>query len=174
MLAIIARKIDAFNESIGKAVSWLTSILMLLVCYDVVLRYFFNTTSAGIVELEWHLFALIFLLGAGYSLKHDRHVRVDVFYASFSPKKQAIVDLLGTLFFLLPFCLIVTFYSWKFTANSFALNEGSSDPSGLPARYLIKGVIPIGFFLLFLQGISLFLKAVLVLKGNKYKREDKV
>ena len=170
----ISHIINKINELVGKGISWLTTLLVLVICYDVLMRYFFDSTSAGIIELEWHIFSLIFLIGAGYCLKHDRHVRVDVFYTNFSQTAKSWINLLGTLFFLLPFCAIVIYYSSKFTANSFALNESSSDPSGLPARYLIKSAIPIGFFFLFLQGISLLMESILLISRGFVNKEDKV
>lgn len=163
VLQSISNLIDQLNEQIGHSISWLNTVLVLLVCYDVAARYFFDTSSAGMVEMEWHLFSLIFLLGAGYTLSHDRHVRVDVFYQNFSEKKKAWVNLLGALLFLIPFCLITIAASWKFTANAFAMQEGSPDPGGLPARYIIKAAIPLGFSLLLLQAISLVLKSILIL-----------
>jgi TRAP-type mannitol/chloroaromatic compound transport system permease small subunit len=112
-------------------------------------------------ELEWHLFAIIFLLGAAYTLKRDRHVRVDILYLKFSPKTRAWVDLLGSIFLLLPFCILVIFASHKFVFNSFLIQETSPDPGGLPARYLLKACIPIGFFLVLLQGFSQSAKSFL-------------
>lgn len=143
--------------------AWLTTALVLVIMYDVVARYLFNTSSAGIVELEWYLFSFIFLLGAAYALKHDRHVRVDVFYQNFSPKRQAWVNLIGCTFFLIPFCVVVIIASLEFTANSWAIQEGSADPGGLPARYIVKAAIPIGFVLLLLQAISLLTHSLLTL-----------
>jgi len=113
--------------------------------------------------LEWHLFAFIFLIGAAYALKHDRHVRVDVFYANFTEKQQAWVNLIGTLLFLIPFCIIIIYTSIRFAANAYAIQEGSPDPGGLPARYIVKAAIPIGFILLLLQACSLLIKSMLTL-----------
>lgn len=123
------------------------------------MRYLFSKTSAFSFELEWHLFALIFLIGAAYTLQQDKHVRVDVFYSRFSEKTKAWVDIIGTLFFLLPFCLIASFESFSFVYNSFLVKETSPDPGGLPARYLIKSAIPFGLILLGLQGVSVLLKS---------------
>ena len=151
--------IDRLNELVGKATSWLSSVLVLVIVLDVALRYLFSITSAASFELEWHLFALIFLLGAGYTLQHDKHVRVDVFYHNFSKKGKAWVNLVGTLLLLTPFTLVAFYESLSFVANSFALNETSPQPGGLPARWIIKSAIPAGFILLFLQGISLLIKS---------------
>ncbi len=152
--------IDRIISSIGKITSWLTLILVLVIVIDVFMRYVFSITSAASFELEWHLFAVIFLLGAAYTLQEDKHVRVDVFYARFSPKTQAWVNLLGTLVFLLPFCLIITWKSVDFVQNSFAVRETSPDPGGLPARYLIKAAIPLGLSLLALQGVSIIFRSL--------------
>ena len=131
--------------------------------YDVTARYLFNTSSAGIVELEWYLFSFIFLLGAAYALKHERHVRVDVFYQNFSPRRQAWINLVGSVFFLIPFCIVVIVTSLKSTGNSWAIQDGSPDPGGLPARYIVTAAIPIGFILLLLQAISLLIHSLLTL-----------
>lgn len=152
--------IDWINEGVGRAVAWLTTILVILVCFDVVVRYCFNETQAWIMELEWHLFALIFLLGAGYAFKHDRHVRVDVFYDRFSEREKAWVQLIGGLVFLLPWTILLLYATSGFAMTAYLDNEGSPDPGGLPARYLIKGAVPIGVFLLLLQGVASILRAI--------------
>jgi len=156
--------IDKLNEKVGSLTSWLTVLLVLVVSYDVVVRYIFGESSVGLQEFEWHLFALIFLLAAAYTLKIDDHVRVDVFYTKFSSKKQALVNLLGSLLFLIPFCLLVIYSSQEFVSLSFRMGETSPDAGGLPARYILKAFMPISFFLLLLQGISLALKSFLQLK----------
>ena len=138
-------------------------------CVDVIRRYLFNQTAVWITELEWHLFALIFLIGAGYALKHDKHVRVDLFYAKFSPKQKAWVNLLGTLLFLIPWCWIIISSSYNYAHNSYLINESSPDPGGLPARYIIKFSITVGFILLLLQAIALVLDSVLVITGKESK-----
>ncbi|MEM6840734.1 MAG: TRAP transporter small permease subunit [Bacteroidota bacterium] len=163
LLITVSQIIERLNEAVGRGVAWLTTGLMLVIVYDVAARYLFNTSSAGIVELEWHLFSVIFLLGAAYALKHDRHVRVDVFYQNFSAKRQAWVNLIGTVLFLIPFCVVAAVASWEFTVNSWAIQEGSPDPGGLPARYVVKAAIPLGFILLLLQAISLLINSLLTL-----------
>ena len=152
------------NATIGKVTSWLTLILVLVIVIDVTLRYLFSITSAASFELEWHLFAIIFLLGAAWTLQEDKHVRVDVFYHNFSDKRKAWVNLTGTLILLLPFCVIGFWESLSFVQSSYMLNETSPQPGGLPARYIIKSSISIGFFLLGLQGVSLILKSLKVIK----------
>ncbi len=155
----LADFIDSLNEKVGRGVAWLTTVLVLVVCYDVFMRYALNQTSIALQELEWHLFAVVFLVGAAYTLKHNRHVRVDVLYVNFSPRTRAWVNFLGSLLFLIPFSLLVIWASWNFVANSFAIRETSPDPGGLPARYLVKAAIPVGFVLLLLQGLSLAVRS---------------
>ncbi len=104
------------------------------------------------MELEWHLFGLIFLLGAGYAFRHDRHVRVDLFYAKFSAKDKALVNLFGGLILLIPWTAILIYVSFEYA--TIAIGEGSPDPGGLPARYIIKFAITAGMVLLFLQGLA--------------------
>jgi len=155
--------VDRFTDWTGRAVSWLTVVLVIIICYDVIMRYLFNSSSVAIYELEWHIFALIFLLGAGYALQYDKHVRVDVLYSKFPERAKAWVNLIGTLLLLLPFCLILIAEGFDFVSHSFMLGESSPDPGGLPFRYLIKAAIPLGVGILFLQGISQLLKNLLVI-----------
>jgi TRAP-type mannitol/chloroaromatic compound transport system permease small subunit len=152
--------IDKLNTTIGKAVSWLSLLLVLVIVVDVAMRYIFSITSAASFELEWHLFAVIFLLGAAYTLQQDKHVRVDVFYHRFSERGKAWVNLFGSLVLLLPFCFVACWESLSFVESSYAFRETSPDPGGLPARYVIKAAIPAAFFLLGLQAISEFLKSL--------------
>ena len=160
-LAWLASSIECFSEWSGRTVAWLTLALVLLVSYDVTMRYLFQDGSVALQELEWHLFALIFLLGAAYTLKHDEHVRVDLIYHArwMSERRRAWVNLLGTLFFLLPFCVLIIVSSWPFVENSYTLNEHSPDPGGLPYRYLIKMMIPLCFVLLILQGVAIIIRS---------------
>jgi TRAP-type mannitol/chloroaromatic compound transport system permease small subunit len=158
--------IDRLVEMIGKATSWLSLLLVIVIIIDVFLRYVFSITSSASFELEWHLFAVIFLLGAAYTLQQDKHVRVDVFYQRFSDKTKAWVNLVGTLFLLLPFCTVACWESISFVQSSFEFRETSPDPGGLPARYLIKAMLPFGFFLLGMQGISEALKSLQRIIGH--------
>ena len=135
---------------------------MLLVCYDVAMRYLFQAGSVALQELEWHLFALIFLLGAAYTLKHDEHVRVDVLYQAkwMTPRRRAMVNLFGCLFLLLPFCILMIVSSVPFVEQSYGWGEASPDPGGLPHRWLLKAMIPLGFVLLVLQGLALCIRSL--------------
>ncbi len=158
----VALWLDAISEWTGRLTSWLVLGLVLLISYDVAMRYLFHAGSVALQELEWHLFAVIFLLGAGYTLKHDDHVRVDVVYQSrlMTPYRQAWVNLLGTLVYLIPFCLLVIVSSWPFVHDAFVHAETSPDPGGLPYRWLLKGAIPLGFSLLLVQGVANALHAL--------------
>ena len=161
---------DKINEGFGFISNWLTTILVLVVCFDVFNRYLFGHTNPAMYELEWHIYALIFLLGAGYAFKYDRHVRVDITYARFSPKTRAWVNLIGTVVFLLPFCLLIVYATKDWVYQSWTIRETSPDPGGLPMRYLLKACIPLCFILLFIQGISEFLKSAFYIFGSE---EDK-
>jgi len=156
--------IDAFTECTGKFISIFVIILVLLVGYDVSMRYLLNSGSIAIQELEWHLFSIILLLGSAYTLKHDEHVRLDIFYSSklINDKVRIWLDVLGTLLILLPFCLLIIISAWPFVTQAYIHNEISPDPGGLPARWLIKAAIPLGFFFLLIQGIAEALKKLLI------------
>jgi TRAP-type mannitol/chloroaromatic compound transport system permease small subunit len=165
-LARTAQRLSMVSEWSGRLVAWLVLAMTLLVGYDVGLRYLFGKSSVAMQELEWHLFALVFLLGAAYTLKHNGHVRVEVLYQKFSPRTQAWLDLAGTLLFLVPFCILIIVSSMPFVGNSFHFNEMSPDPGGLTHRYLLKAAIPVGFVLLLLQGIADAAQKLAYLFGN--------
>ena len=165
MIKNLINAIDTLNEAIGRAASWLVLAMVLLICYDVGMRYFFHQGSVALQELEWHLFALIFLLGSAYTLKYDNHVRVDILYQSqyLSNEHRALINIFGILFFLLPFCVLVLITTWPFVENAYYYLEGSPDPGGLPYRYLLKGSILVAFTLLILQGLAELLRNYLIL-----------
>jgi len=162
--------IDSINERIGNAIAWLTLLLVLVVCFDVVTRYVFKFSSVGVQELEWHLFAVIFLMGAAYTLKHEKHVRVDIIFSRLTEKKQALINLIGAGLFLIPFCLLMINSSIDFVWNSFIIGESSPDPGGLPARFILKAVLPVSFVFILLQGISVFFKSILILTGKSMNK----
>lgn len=137
----------------GKISSWFSLALVLLISTDVLLRYVFNFSTAALYEMEWHLFAIIFLLASPYTLQKNKHVRVDVFYNNFSKRKKNIIDLIGNIIFLIPFSFIIFYTSLPFVEDSYSILESSPDPGGLPYRFIIKSIIPIAFFLLMIQGI---------------------
>lgn len=152
--------IDQFTEKSGRLVSWISLLLVALIGLDVMLRYAFNWSSSANQELEWHLFATLFLLGSAYALKHDKHVRVDVFYSRYSDQKKAWINLIGTILFLLPFCLVIISTSIPFVADAWRISESSPEPGGLPHRFLVKSTIPIGALLLLIQAIAEGLKSL--------------
>lgn len=167
------RIIDNFSEKSGSIISWFTLALVLVVCYDVFTRYFLREGSVALQELEWHIFSIIFILGAAYTLKVDEHVRVDVFYSKLTEKKQAWINLIGTILFLIPFTLLVIYSSKEFVFASWRVSETSPDAGGLPARYILKTIIPVSFFMMFLQGTSMALKSYLKIKSSSAEDELK-
>lgn len=162
----LARWIDDVTGWTGEGMKWLTTILVLLIFGDVLLRYLFATSRAWLTDLEWHCFALIFLLAAAYTLKEDQHVRVDVLYTRWSPKRQAWINLIGTLLFLIPWCLIVIRTSFFYTEHAFLIGERSAEPGGLGWRWLIKGAITLGFSLLLLQAVAYAIRSMNILMGR--------
>ena len=172
-LKFLSDCIDSINEWIGRViVAWVTLGLVLVVFVDVVMRYLFNTSFVFTQELEWHIFGFIFLIGAGYTLLHDGHVRVDIIYQRLGLKGRAWTNLIGVIFFLIPGCIMVIITSWKFMYNSWSIMEGSPDPGGIPFRFLLKGAITVGFILLTLQGLSLGIHSLFQLLGRESLKED--
>lgn len=171
-LQTIARWIDTLNEWVGQGVSWVSLGLVLVVFVDVVMRYLFKTSFVFTQELEWHLFAFIFLMGAGYTLLKDGHVRVDIFYQRLGRKSRAWVNFIGVILFLIPGCTMIILTSWKFVYNSWSIMEGSPDPGGIPLRFIIKGCITVGFLLLLLQGLSLGIHSLMQILGIENPEED--
>jgi len=165
----MAGAIERLSEWTGRLAAWLVLAMVLLICYDVAMRYLFHSGSAAVQELEWHLFALVFLLGGAYTLKHDAHVRVDILYQArwMTDRRRAWVDLLGGLLFMVPFCLLVIETSWSFAYSSYQLGEGSPDAGGLPYRFVLKGAIPVGFTLLLLQGLACIVRSLQTLLGGR-------
>jgi len=172
LLKVFCGAIDSTNEAVGRMVSWVSLLLVLVVFVDVVMRYLFKTSFVFTQELEWHLFAFIFLIGAGYTLLHDGHVRVDIIYQRLSVKGRAWVNLIGVILFLIPGCWLVISTSWKFVGNSFSVLEGSPDPGGIPYRFIIKGTMTVGYALLLLQGLSMGLHALMQLLGVEAGEEE--
>ena len=163
--------IDALNQWVGRGVAWVTLGLVLVVFVDVVMRYLFKTSFVFTQELEWHLFGFIFLIGAGYTLLHDGHVRVDIIYQRVGFKARAWINLCGVILFLIPGCIMVINTSWAFMMNSFLILEGSPDPGGIPFRFVLKSCLPVGFTLLLLQGISLGIHSLMQIMGVETKEE---
>jgi len=169
LLHALSRLFDRINEAAGRVVSWLTLAMVAVTAYDTIMRYGFQRGNIGLQELEWHLFGIVFLIGAGYTLKADAHVRVDIFYARLGERGRAWINLVGVFVALLPFCALVLWCTRGFVENSWSIREFSPDPGGLPARYVMKAMIPLGFMLVALQGISEAVKSLRVLS----RREDR-
>ena len=146
--------VDKTIKYIGYFTAFILAILVLLVVYDATARYLFSTGSIALQELEWHLFDVVILFGIAYTLRENSHVRVDIFYASYSPKMKAFVNLISSLFFILPFSLLIIYIGIDFVQMSFVQNEGSSNPGGLEYRYLIKALLPLSFIFLVLQALK--------------------
>jgi len=162
--------IDGLNDKIGAAIRWLALLMVLVGAATALLRYFargfeWSLNLTPTTEAQWYLFSLIFLLGAAYGLNQNVHVRVDVLYERLSKKKRAMIDLTGTIIFLIPFSLVMLYVSWPAVSNSFSIREVSPDPGGLP-RWPIKIVILISFVLLVLQGLSQVVKQIDILSGG--------
>jgi len=158
---------DKINEWIGSFIVTSAVFLFILVIFsNVIMRYVFNTSFVFMSELEWHVFAFIFLMGAGFTLLHDGHVRVDIFYSMMDRKKQALINLFGVLFLLIPSCYVVLRTSIPWVIVAYEVGEVSINPGGIPARFLLKATLPMGYFLMLIQGLSLFVKSLLTLLGK--------
>ncbi|MEL6341490.1 MAG: TRAP transporter small permease subunit [Myxococcota bacterium] len=167
--------IDAMNARLGQAVSWLCLLMVALGAINAIARYAGKYLGASLLstalsEGQWYLFSLLFLLGAAWTLQRDRHVRVDVFYGRLSKRRQAILNLIGALVLLLPFCVFGIWASVDYVTNSFAQQEMSPDPGGLP-RYPIKAAIPAAFVLLILQGLRQIVGYIEVIRGAQEERD---
>jgi TRAP-type mannitol/chloroaromatic compound transport system permease small subunit len=162
----MARWADTVNERCGRAVAWLTVAMVLVTFVIVVLRYLFNMGWIAVQESVTYMHALVFMLGAAYTLKHDGHVRVDIFYQRMSLRARALVDLFGTVLLLAPFMIFILWTSWGYVADAWALREGSRETGGLPGVFLLKSVIPLMAGLMLLQGLALVLRSVLVVLGH--------
>ena len=163
-LLSLSRLIDRLNERIGQLFYWLILLTVLISAANAVVRKIFNYSSNGLLEIQWYLFSAIFLFLAGYTLLRNEHVRIDVIAGRLSKRAQTWIDILGTLFFLLPMALLVMWLSWPVFVDAFQRNEVSTNAGGLivwPARLLV----PLGFALLVAQGVSELIKRVAFLKG---------
>ena len=161
----LSRAIDRLNERVGHLVYWLVLAMVLVSAGNASVRYALDTSSNAWLELQWYLFSAVFLLAAGYTLLHNEHVRIDVVLGQFSSRTRAWVDLIGGVFFLLPMAVVILVLSWPMVIDSYLRSEYSSDAGGL-LRWPVKLMIPIGFLLLVLQGLSEIIKRVAFLSGR--------
>ena len=160
------RAVDRLNEVIGRVVSWLTLVMVLVTFASVVLRYGFSLGWIWLQESYIWLHGIVFMLGAGYTLLHDGHVRVDLIYRGAGPRYKAWVDLCGVLFLLLPMVVVVAWFSWSYVIDSWIYLEGSPSPGGLPGLFLLKTVLLVFCTLVGLQGLALAGRSLLVLRGR--------
>jgi TRAP-type mannitol/chloroaromatic compound transport system permease small subunit len=163
---VIATRIETLIDLFGKVASWLTLSIVLLIVINVILRYSMSLGSVWAQELEWHLLAAMILFGMSYSLLRGDNVRVDLFYANYTPQKKYIVDMISAILTVL-IALIFIKVSIGYVGQSFSIGEKSPDPGGIPARWFIKGLIPFGFGLLALQGTAEAIRVYLNRPGNK-------
>ena len=160
----LSRWIDALTDLVGKAASWLILLAVLISAGNALARYAFNVSSNAWLEVQWYLFAAVFLLCAGYALKHNEHIRIDVVSSRFSARTRAWIDVFGTLFFLFPVAGYMMWLSWPIFMNAWVSGEISSNAGGL-VRWPARLMIPVGLFLLTLQGVSELIKRIAFLRG---------
>lgn len=153
-LTALVELIDRLTDVIGRTIAWLTGLMALVTVTIVVLRYVFDEGAIVLQESVLYMHAFVFMLGIPYALKLDAHVRVDLIYSRVSAKRQALIDLSGHVFFLIPVCIFILVYSQTYVANSWRILEGSPEVSGIPAVFILKSLIPLMAVLLLLQGLA--------------------
>ena len=160
MLNKVISIIDGLNRTLFSLVAWLTIAMVATMFCTVILRYAFNVGSIALQESITYMHGLVFMVAIAYTLKIDGHVRVDILYQRWGVKGQALVNLLGSIFLLLPICLFIGYISWDYVATSWSYFEGSREAGGLDGVFLLKSLIPLMALLLFLQGVSEILKSI--------------
>ncbi len=160
----LARLIDGLNERVGRFTYWLILACVLISAGNAIARYGFSLSSNAFLEIQWYLYSIVFLGAAGYTLKHNAHVRIDLVAGRLSQRTQAWIDVFGALFMLLPVCAVIFWYGWSAFLESYRIGELSADAGGL-ARWPIKLVLPLAFLLLMLQGVAETIKRLAFLKG---------
>ena len=145
---------DYFINRVSYVTAFTLASLIALIVFDATSRYLFSQGSTALQELEWHFFDVVMLLSIAYTLKHDSHVRVDIFYEKFSLKTQTLINIIAILFFILPLSFLIIYVGVGFVELSFTQNETSSDPGGLAHRWIVKSLMPLGFVLLSLQAFK--------------------
>ncbi len=162
----LVRLLDAFSEWSGRIISWLTLFMVLTTFVVVVMRYLFNYGIIAVQESVIYMHSAVFLLGAAYTLKHDGHVRVDIFYRPLSERGQAWINLFGTLFLLLPVSIFILMISWEYVATSWSQMEGSQEAGGIPFRYVLKTTLIVMPIMMIMQGLAELGRCLLVLSGQ--------
>ena len=154
------------NRIAGKVLSVILLLMALNVFFDVVMRYFFHNSSVGMQEMEWHLFSIVILFGVSVSLLDEAHVRVDFLYDRYSARKKAMINIIGTIFFLLPLALLILFGSFDFVNDAYQIMEISEDPGGLPFRWVVKGMIPLAFLFLIFTAVGYIVKNINIYRSH--------
>jgi TRAP-type mannitol/chloroaromatic compound transport system permease small subunit len=162
-MKVVIHLLEKILNGLGNLCSLIMILMILNVFYDVVMRYLFNDVSIAMQELEWHLFAAMFMLGVGYTLKEDGHVRVDIFYEKMSERYKALINIGGSVLFALPFTLLILYFSWGYTMDAYSMGEGSADPGGLPYRWIVRSVIPVSSIFLLLSILYVTLKNIQII-----------
>lgn len=165
MLIKLGHFFDRFSDLMGWIAGFLNLVMLVNVFYDAIMRYFFRSGSIALQEMEWHIFAIVFLFGMAYTLKEDGHVRVDILYDGFSPKGKAIVNIAGTLLFLIPLSVLIINGSIWYVKEAYEMNEVSGDPGGLKHRWLIKAVIPASFIFLVVSACGFVVRNINIFRG---------
>jgi len=165
--------LDGFILRVGRIVSWLGAVLIVVIIAQVILRYVFGRGLVVLEEIQWHLYAVGFMIGLSYALTTDSHIRLDLLYGRFPQQRKAKVEIFGTIFLLLPMIITVLIHSWPFLLDSISVNERSDAPMGLCCRWAIKAVIPISFLLLATAALSRLVRAVAFLKIKKSLKEGR-
>jgi len=163
--------IDAVNQKIGVLCDWLVLLACVVSAANAMVRYAYDLSSNAWLEAQWYMFAMIVMLGAAYTLRRNEHVRVDIFYVTLTERGQLWVDVVGTVLFLMPMCLLLGWLSWPFFLQSWVVGEYSSNAGGL-LRWPIKLIMPLGFLLLSLQGLSELFKRIAALRGYRVAELD--
>jgi TRAP-type mannitol/chloroaromatic compound transport system permease small subunit len=163
VLLSLSRGIDWFNTQLAVVANWLVLLAALISAGNAGSRYLFSESSNGWLEIQWYMFAGMVLLGGPYTLKMNEHVRVDLVYGMVSERTRIWIDIIGGLLFLLPICVILTYFTWPWFVESWTINEASSNAGGL-VRWPVKLLLPVGFFLMAVQGVSEIIKRIAALE----------
>jgi len=166
MLLKLEKFFNKFADIIGIITAAAMVLMIINVFYDVIMRYFLKSGSIAMQEMEWHLFSVIILLGISYTLKEDGHVRVDLIYDRWSPKRKAMINMVGAVIFILPIAILVGLSSIDNAVEAYRSMEQSGDPGGLPYRWIVKSLIPVSFLLLIITTIGFFIRNLNIYKGN--------
>ena len=173
MLISLERKLDKLINWMGNVLVVILLLMILNVFYDVIMRYAFHDSSIAMQEMEWHLFSIVILFGVSYSLKEDAHVRVDFIYDKLGVKTRAMINIIGTILFLVPFTILIIYGSYPFVMDSYVTNETSSDPGGLKHLWMIKAAIPVSMAVLLLEAFHYIIKNINIYRGfEELPKED--